>query len=178
MIEYRIRRGDGACEYSGNKSPVLIQLVDAEGTPSGWMGMDALSEALSLLNALNGMAPQLALATPDSPVPQSAAVAPVAVQPQTPRAPHVPRQPQAKGKMSVRDEVALESFVSACQELCENPPADRNGNAQGVPGYAVRELVDKWRGRFQGGDELMVPTLKNTFGVPDGQIDFLMGKAG
>jgi hypothetical protein len=178
MIEYRIRRGNGVCEYSGNKSPVLIQLVDVEGNPSGWMGMDALSEALSLLNALNGMASQFVLAAPNSPVPQSAAAAPVVVQPQAPQAPQAPRQTQAKVKLSVRDEVALESFVSACQELSDNPPADRNGNAQGVPGYSVRELVQKWRGRFQGGDELMIPALKDIFGVPDGQIDFLMGKAG
>jgi len=172
MIEYRIRRGNGVCEYSGNKSPVLIQLVDSEGNPSGWMGVDALSEALSLLNALNGMAPQFVLATTDSPVKQNVAAAPAPVQPQA----AVETRVQAKAKISVRDEVALESFVNACQELAANPPADRNGNAQGVPGYSVRELVQKWRGRFQGGDELMVPALTNIFRVPVGQIRFLLGK--
>jgi hypothetical protein len=170
MIEYRIRRGNGVCEYSGNKSSVLIQLVDSEGNPSGWMGMDALSEALSLLNALNGMSPQFVLATPNSPAQQNVAAAPAPVQAV------VETRVQAKAKISVRDEVALESFINACQELSDNPPADRNGNAQGVPGYSVRELVQKWRGRFQGGDELMVPALTNIFGVPDGQIRFLLGK--
>jgi hypothetical protein len=173
MIEYRIRRGNGVCEYSGNKSPVLIQLVDSEGNPSGWMGMDALSEALSLLNALNGMAPQLTPVTPDFPIQQSVVASPVPAQSQ---AAETRTQTKAKAKLSVRDEIALESFVKECQNIVDNPPADRNGNAQGVPGYAVRDLVNSWRGRFQAGDEVMVPTLKTIFGVPDGQIQFLMGK--
>lgn len=172
MIEYRIRRGNGSCDYSGNQSPVLIQLVDAAGQPSGWMGAEALNEALSLLNALSGIAasqPVYSIPTrqeiPEIIPAQPAPVATVAAAPVQP-----------KGKLSVRDEVSLESFAQACQKLADNPPADKDGNVNGVPGYAVRELVQQWRGRFQAGDRVMVPAIKNFFGVPDGQVDFLMGK--
>lgn len=171
MIEYRIRRGSGTCEYSSEESPVLIQLVDANGTPSGWMGASALNEAMGLLNALAGISTQQRA----QPAPQSV-FQQVMTTPQRVVAENEPAPVQAPRKqtMTPAEAISLEAFKEACNQLNANPPPNRKGEIDGVPESAIRELIQRWRGRFQR-PMVMGNALREVFGVSPDRLEFLLG---
>jgi hypothetical protein len=174
-LEYRIRRG-GRCDYSGQESATLVQLVDQSGNPTGWIGSAALQEASSLLAAMQGLTPQH---FEPKMVPASAPVQ--YVQPQVsqaapqPQAQPAPQQaPQPQGGLTQTELVALRQFRSECERLKANPPPNHKGEVNGVGDKDIREIMDKYKAFFSNPLQAMKPTLQEMFGIPEPRLEFFL----
>jgi hypothetical protein len=77
------------------------------------------------------------------------------------------------GGMSDKDKQLVQSFDNACQKLTDNPPANMKGNIDGVPGWAVKELINAWKHRFEN-KKSMVPTIQKYFTSPLELIEIML----
>lgn len=191
-MEYRIKQGDELiCGYTGKPAKVLIQLIDTENKTSAWLSREALLNADKLLCALEGVQPTLQqgtlIHTPfvQQIIPNHGLTIPNPVQlpfqvtcstQETMIEPVVENQKKnsINANASAKDNQLLKSFEQACRDLQEDPPPDKNGNQSGVPGFAVRELVDKYKTRFSN-PKAMYPVLQRYFQSPKEVVEFWLG---
>jgi len=86
----------------------------------------------------------------------------------------IPGKKKPNESLSPQSQQLIKSFDLACQQLCQDPPPDSKGNQTGVPGWAVRNLVNEWKKQFPNKRE-MIPTIQKYFESPKEVVDFMLG---
>lgn len=178
-MEYIIKQGERECEYTGKTSAVLIKLVDINGNSSGWLSREALQSADRLLQALEGsqqynpgVSRMVPHAQPVRQVQQQQTLEYTMDTQFEDDGVGEPVQPIPRVEKKIQSK-ALQSFEKACVALCQDPPADKNGNQEGVPGFAIRELIKQWKPQFSNPRE-MYPVIQKFFPSPKEVIDFML----
>ena len=178
-MEYRIKQGDDLiCSYTGKPSKVLIQLIDKDNNATSYLSREALLNADKLLKALEGVQ--------EIQIPSGYGVPyfqPNMIPDVTCDRINSGSQPLGSNQIIVTNSTELEkktdvhaakAFEQACLKLIEDPPPDKNGNQTGVPGFAIRDLVKKWKPNFQS-PQSMYPIIQKHFNSPKEVVDFWLG---
>ena len=159
-MEFKIKQEPNLkCDYTGETTTVLVQLVDAKGQASSWMSATALKNALNVLAALAPV-PQTAGTLHGGYKPRMIEVLPLEEEAEEEEAPEVapqlapfledktPRKPLAtrtKAKPSGADQRVLEALREDCIELVQDPPADLKGQQSGVHESHIRTLIGRYK---------------------------------
>lgn len=179
-MEVRIKTGENLkCEYTNKKSEALVKIYPVndsqdngnESTATGWMGKEALYDALNLLNSID-MPKKKDNLLVEQPLP---------IPSQAPHLSSVPSPPVQQQPKSVKfpgvdpkDSIELvKQFESTLVELINNPTAQWRSKTEGLSETEVRDLVTRFKPAFRNKNAMFTP-LKKHLGMEKDRFDILM----